>query len=191
MNGVAMTRTELLAVFRDTLVSDDLFAPLRLLNETTDYRFTGIYWLDGKWVKSVLLFDREHPNVQIGHDVLWDESYCRITATDGVACEITNSLTDARLTTHGAREAVQCYCAVLLRSPEGKPLGTICHYDVRPRQTPAGGVETLKALQSQVEKLLWARVNGALETVRDSVRATSLPLPWTAQAGEVKARSAL
>ena len=147
-----------LTAFRDTLVADDLFAAIRGLNDTTDYRFTGIYLLDGSWVKSVLLFDRASPNVQIGHDILWDESYCSITAADGTACEITNSLTDPRLAAHAARQAVQCHCGVLLRAPDGHALGTLCHFDVQARETPAGALETLKALRVLVERLLWERV---------------------------------
>lgn len=161
-----------LTIFRKTVISDELFRTLRVLNQTTDYRFTGIYLLDGRWVKSVLLFDRECPNVQIGHDILWDESYCRITATDGTACEITNSLTDPRLVTHAARETVQCHCGVLLRSPDGQPLGTLCHFDVRPRETPAGALLTLMALRSLVERRLWVRVSvgeGSEETASAAV----------------------
>ena len=55
------------------------------------------------------------PTSRLGHDVLWDESYCRIAATDGTQCEVENSLTDPRLTKHAAREAVHViaasYCA--------------------------------------------------------------------------------
>lgn len=156
-----MTQEEVIALLREPLANDDLFDALRSLNYSTDYRFTGIYLLDGRWVKSVLLFDRECPNVQIGHDVLWDDSYCRLTATDGGSCEIVNALNDSRLTTHTARDAVQSYCAVLLRSPAGDPLGTLCHYDVRPQQTPAGTIETLQAVQPHVENLLWERLSGA------------------------------
>ena len=159
-----MAPREEIAVLRDTLVVDDLFAALRRLNDTTDYRFTGIYLFEGKWVKSLLLFDRECPNVQIGHDVLWDDSYCRMAATGAGMCEITDSLTDARLTTHGARVAVQCYCAVLLCSPHGTPLGTLCHYDVRPRPTAAQTFEGLKETRPRVQQLLWTRLTAVTES---------------------------
>ena len=165
-----MTPREEIAVLRDTLVSDDLFAALRVLNDTTDYRFTGIYLFDGRWVKSVLLFDREYPNVQIGHDVLWDDSYCRMTATEAGVCEITDSLTDARLVAHAAREAVRCYCAVLLCSPDGQPLGTLCHYDVRPRTTAPQTFATLKAVQPQVQQLLWTRLTAVRESIESRLQ---------------------
>lgn len=171
---MARTAQDAITVFRDTLVSDDLFGALRALNRTTEYRFTGIYLLDDRWVRCVLLYDRETPNVQIGHDVMWDESYCRLTTDDGTACDITNSLTDPRLTVHAARAAVQCYCAVLLRSPAGTPLGTLCHYDVRPRETPAGTLATLKALRSQVETMLWKGMSRA-EAGPDAAGSISAP----------------
>lgn len=165
-----MPRREEIAVLRDTLVSDDLFEALRVLNDTTDYRFTGIYLFDGPWVKSVLLFDRECPNVQIGHDVLWDDSYCRMAATDAGVFEITDALADARLATHAARHAVQCYCAVVLRSPDGKPLGTLCHYDVRPRLTAPQTFASLKAMQPQVQQLLWARLTAVTESIESRLQ---------------------
>lgn len=171
---MSIASSDALTIVRDTLISDDLFGALRVLNQTTEYRFTGIYLLADRWVKSVLLFDRECPNVQIGHDILWDESYCSITATDGTQCEITNSLTDPRLAQHAAREAVQCHCGVLLRSPDGEPLGTLCHFDVRPRDTPAGALNALKGLRSMVENLLWASVSGVTQFPGESVNA---PMP--------------
>jgi len=177
---VSIASNQAQAIVRETLISDDLFGALRVLNQTTEYRFTGIYLLDGRWVKSVLLFDRDCPNVQIGHDVLWDESYCRLAATDGIQCEITNSLTDPRLTKHAAREAVQCYCGVLLRSPDGQPLGTLCHFDVRPRDTPTGALNTLKALRPMVENLLWAQVSGVTQSSGGSVQRADAVAPGSA-----------
>lgn len=168
-----MPPREEIAVLRDTLVVDDLFAALRSLNHTTDYRFTGIYLFEGKWVKSLLLFDRECPNVQIGHDVLWDDSYCRMTATGAGLCEITDSRTDARLTTHAAREAVQCYCAVSLCSPDGTPLGSLCHYDVRPRQTAAQTFAALKEMRPRVQELLWGRLTAVTESFDARVQGSA------------------
>ena len=129
------------------------------MNDTTDYRFTGIYLLDGGWVKSVLLFDRAIPNVQIGRDVLWDESYCSMTAADGTGCVITDSLTDTRLVGHAAREAVRCYCGVLLHSPDGRAIGTLCHFDVQPRETPPGAFDTMNELKVLVERRIWEGIS--------------------------------
>ena len=44
-----------------------------------------------------------------------------------------NALTDTRLDRHPAREAVLAYCGVPVMDSSGNLLGTLCHYDVVPR----------------------------------------------------------
>lgn len=131
-----------------------LLGLLCALNAKTPYRFTGIYRFEGEWVKSVWLYDRTDPTVLTGSDVLWDASYCRLAATDGERCEIRDSLNDARLITHAAREVVQCYVAVVLHFGDRTPVGTLCHYDVKPRSTPADAFEGLRAVRPLVEDAL-------------------------------------
>ena len=84
----------------------------------------------------------------------WYDSYCRLTAEDGRHCEITHALQDARLTEHAAREAVQAYVAVLLKTPDGAPLGTLCHYDLHQVTPPLGVFEDLDAVCPAVERAL-------------------------------------
>ncbi|MBA3271876.1 MAG: hypothetical protein H0T71_15345 [Acidobacteria bacterium] len=132
-----------------------LFAALKALNQTTPYRFTGIYRFEGRWVRSVWLVDRERPDTHFGSDVLWDESYCRLTATNGASCEIVNALEDGRLLEHAARQAVQSYVAVVLASPDRSALGTVCHYDVCPRDPPIGTLEVLQSVTPVIERAVW------------------------------------
>ena len=141
---------------RQALKDDGLFGLLRVLNEQTPYRFTGIYRFEGRWVKSIWLYDRENPAVLHGSDVLWDDSYCRMTVTGGDECEIVDSLRDRRLTTHAARHSVQCYLAVLLRTSDGREWGTLCHYDVCPRAMSPDVLELLRAVRPLVERRLQA-----------------------------------
>lgn len=63
---------------------------------------------------------------------------------------------DPRLATHTARDTVQAYVAVLLKTPEGAPLGTLCHYDLCPVTPPLGIFEDLDAVCPSVERTLWA-----------------------------------
>ncbi len=143
--------------FERTLRHEGLFAALRLLNATTPYRFTGVYRFAPGLVKSVVLYDREAPNVEIREDVPWYDSYCMIAAEDGSACEIQNSVQDSRLTHHAARLKVLSYAAVLLRTRDEDPLGTLCHYDVTPRQTPEGTFDGLFACRLAAERYLWTK----------------------------------
>lgn len=150
------------AVTHDCLIGDcldglqigGLFGLLRVINATTPYRFTGIYHFEGRWVKSVRLYDRERPDAQLGSDVLWDDSYCRLTSADGDRCEIVESQADGRLGGHAAREAVQSYVALLLRNADGTHYGTLCHYDVVPRPTPEDAFGNLRNVRPLVEQAL-------------------------------------
>jgi len=150
---------EVLAPFERALRAHDLFAALRVLNGTTRYRFTGVYSFEPGLVRSVVLYDRENPNLRTGEDVPWFDSYCMLTAENGAECEIQNSLIDARLTVHAARLKVLSYCAVLLRTPSGEELGTLCHYDVSARKTDPGVFDGLRACRPAVEFCLWEHLN--------------------------------
>ena len=146
--------TPIVQLCADAVQVNGLFGLLRTLNSTTVYRFTGIYQFDGKWVKSVWLYDREHPNVEFGSDVLWDDSYCRMTSANGDFCEIVDAMADPRLISHAARRRVQSYIAVLLHKPDRSAFGTLCHYDVRPHDTPREAVAGLHAVRTVVEQAL-------------------------------------
>ena len=112
------------AAFERTLHCQGMHAALALLNATTPYRLTGVYRFDGDWCAvSFCSIARTRTCGRV--DVPWHDSYCRLTAEDGRHCEITHALQDARLTEHAAREAVQAYVAVLLKTPDGAPLGTL------------------------------------------------------------------
>ena len=136
------------------LTDGGLFALLQELNSATPYRFTGIYRFAGPWVKSVKLFDRERPHVELGSDVLWDNSYCRMASEDGDMCEVADAPLDPRLETHVARLQVQSYIAVLLRNTDGSHYGTLCHYDVTPRSTPRAVAEDLRVVRPLVEEAI-------------------------------------
>jgi hypothetical protein len=145
----------LCTAFEQTLQRDGLHAALALLNAATPYRLTGVYRFEGDLVRSVLLFDRKNPHLTVGADVPWNDSYCRITSEHGSRCEITNAPEDSRLTGHAARAAVQAYVAVLLRAPDGSPLGTLCHYDLNPVTVPRGLFDVLETVGPVVERSLW------------------------------------
>jgi hypothetical protein len=148
--------------FEQEVRAHGLFVGLSLLNATSCHRFTGVYRFEGAWVKSVLLFDRKNPDLRVGENVRWENSYCMLTAQAGDHCEIRNSLTDARLQSHSAREAVQSYCAVLLYTPRlGNPLGTLCHFDMKPQATSELTFKYLDAASPVVERFLWTKAKAA------------------------------
>jgi hypothetical protein len=149
----------LLIPFERALHEHDLYAALAFLNGTTPYRFTGVYCFEPGLVRSVVLYDRENRNLRMGEDVPWFDSYCMLTAENGVECEIQNSVIDARLSVHAARLKVLSYCAVLLRAPSGEELGTLCHYDVVPKKADPAVLEGLRACRPAVEMSLWEHLD--------------------------------
>lgn len=136
----------------------ELFEALRLLNRGTPYRFTGVYTFDYPFVKSVVLFDRESPNIEIGADVVWNDAYCRMTTTNGQPLIVTDSLEDDRLTDHPVRASLRFYCGIPLRTPDDKPLGTLCHYDLAPQALAHDAFERLMSVRHLVEGAVWDRL---------------------------------
>jgi hypothetical protein len=141
-----------------TLQDRGLFGALRYLNSTTEHRFTGIYRFESAWVRSILLFDRGNPHLQVGKDVPLQDSYCRLTAQDGASCCIEDARSDSRLLGHAARESVLSYYAVHLLDPEGRSWGTLCHFDFVPRQITEEMKQVLEAVRPAIQRALWAEV---------------------------------
>lgn len=148
-----MRDTQLVRTCRDVLARQGLHGVLATLNATVPHRYTGIYRFDGRWMRNVWLFDREHPNIQFGSDVLWDDSYCKLTVANGDACVIADALADPRLAAHPSRETVRSYVAVALH-PEPGAAVTLCHFDVLPREAPASAVVALRAVRPLIEAAL-------------------------------------
>jgi len=161
--------------FEQQIHARGLFAGLALLNATSCHRFTGVYRFQDDWVKSVLLFDRKNPDLRVGENVRWRNSYCMLTAQAGDRCEIRDSLTDARLQGHSAREAVQSYCAVLLYTRAGNPLGTLCQFDTKPQTTPELAFAYLNAARPAIERYLWANAKLASRRERSLMLADKQP----------------
>jgi GAF domain-containing protein len=148
---------EFVEMFREALAGAGLHRALQLLNQTTTYRFTGVYCFEPDWVRSVVLFDRENPMLRIGADVPMKESYCLYTARAGEVLVIENAPKDPRWNGHAARDSVLSYVAVLLADRAGTPLGTLCHFDFCGREVPPGSIEILSAVRPTVEAHLRAR----------------------------------
>jgi hypothetical protein len=150
--------SEIVKTFEQILQAQGLFGALRYLNSTTELRFTGIYRFESTWVRSILLFDRGNPHLQVGKDVPLQESYCMLTARDGASCCIEDSRSDPRLLHHAARESVLSYYAVHLLDPEGRSWGTLCHFDFVLRPITDEMTQVLEAVRPAIERALWAEV---------------------------------
>ncbi|HEX2718725.1 MAG TPA: GAF domain-containing protein [Gemmatimonadaceae bacterium] len=116
------------------LAAGNLQGALALLNARTRFRFTGVYAVEGKVLRNVELYDRENPTLTVGGGVCpIDESYCSFIAATGCAFATGDSRADDRLFAHAKRDSVLSYAGVPIRLASGCVVGTLCHYDGRPR----------------------------------------------------------
>ena len=123
-----------------------VLAALEFLNGRTRFRYTGVYHADPPLLRNLHLFDRENPRLNVSGDVsLLDETYCGITRATNAPFTTSDALHDARLHAHAARESVLSYCGVPIRLENGRPWGTLCHFDVRPRLLSSGESRVLEA----------------------------------------------
>ena len=122
--------------FASVLDGSGLHAALAFLNARTRHRYTGVYRFDPPLLRSVCLFDRENPPLTLGGDVPMSETYCSLVGEGATPFGTSDAGADERLVRHPARESVLAYCGVPLHADCGRCIGTLCHYDVRPRLIP-------------------------------------------------------
>ena len=119
--------------FESTLRASGLREALAGLLRRTDYRFIGIFrFADGK-ANAAVHYDRENPQVLRAQEVPDTATYCCYVRDSRGVFMTAHAMEDRRTEGHPAREAVPAYCGVPLMDPEGAILGTLCHYDVVPR----------------------------------------------------------
>jgi PAS domain S-box-containing protein len=121
-------------------------AVLRYLNGRTAHRFTGLYRFDGAVLRNVALYDREEPATRVGADAPLGETYCGIVGAAERPFFTAHAGEDPRLVEHAARENVVSYCGALVRAAGGTPVGTLCHFDLRPQPVPADEIPLLEAV---------------------------------------------
>lgn len=119
--------------FSRTLQASGVRAALAYLLGLTDYRFISIFQFENGQANAAVYFDRENPQL-LGVDEVPDTAtYCCYVRDSGGAFMTANAMQDPRLEHHPARASVSAYCGVPVMDPEGVLIGTLCHYDVVPR----------------------------------------------------------
>jgi GAF domain-containing protein len=141
------TVTATCAAFEHVLRAQGLISALGLLNRRTRFRFTGLYRVAPPELHNISLYDRENPMLRVsGAVTTLCDTYCGIVQESGQPYRVKDALADASLQSHAARGSVQSYAGVPLRLPTGQVLGTLCHFDGRPRITPPGELRMLQAI---------------------------------------------
>jgi GAF domain-containing protein len=129
--------------FSEILGANGARDALAYLLSLSDYRFIGIFrFQDGK-ANAAIHYDRENPSVMNATEVPDTATYCCYVRDGNGVFTTANALTDARLEQHPARETVLAYCGVPVMDPSGNLLGTLCHYDLVPRDPAQLDMELL------------------------------------------------
>lgn len=128
-------------VFSRLLEEEGVRAALYSVLRKSDYRFIGIFrFRDGKATSSVHV-DREDLSQTQAPEVPDTATYCsfvRATSQPFVDAGV-----DSGTVNHPARNAVRSYCVLPLFEADGAFIGTLCHYDVVPRDPEQLDVQLL------------------------------------------------
>lgn len=119
--------------FRSTVRKAGVREGLAFLLQLTDYRFIGIWrFQDGK-ADAAVYYDRNNPSQVRATEVPDDATYCCYVRTSRGIVMIADSMQDLRTVGHPTREAIASYCGVPVMDADGQIFGTLCHYDLAPR----------------------------------------------------------
>ncbi len=127
------TTTEAFRQFEVVLEREGIRAGLAKVLERTNYRYIGIFRFEGGKANAAVHYDRLNPDVLTAQEVPDTATYCCYVRDSRGAFTTANAMTDPRLNAHPAREVVLSYCGVPVMDSEGTMLGTLCHYDLVPR----------------------------------------------------------
>ena len=120
-------------VFANLLASDGVRAAMYSLLRRTDYRFIAIFRFRGGKAASVVYVDREKLNDLTAGEVSDTATYCSFVRDANGAFVTADAMKDLRVTEHVARDVVRAYCGMPLAAADGEFIGTLCHYDLVPR----------------------------------------------------------
>jgi len=122
------------AQFSETLQAQGIREALAYLLSLTEYRFIGVFGFGSGMTYAIAHYDRENPDALDGDsapDVSGYGDYVRDCKRSFVTADATM---DERLRKHPARNSVPAYCGVPVMDPDGAVLGSLCHYDIVPRE---------------------------------------------------------
>ena len=169
-------------ILRGTLEREGVPATLRLLNARTRHRFTAVYRFEPPWLRNVCTFDRENPDLTLTADSRIRESYCSYVFERAERFAVEDAAVDPQVVGHPKREALLAYCGVPVLDHEGACIGTLCHFDPRPRLMPSSELPLLERAAALVAPWVASaahqarRASGTLpRTTQDDFRIAAPP----------------
>lgn len=136
------------------VLSSGIHRALAQLNARTRFRFTAIYRLEQRLLRSVCLYDRENPTINFAGPVVAPESCYReagiLLGRERVGTDRARQLRPSRGARAASAEPVSpaSHVDVPLRLPSGRIAGVLSHIDPRPRLLPRSEREKLDAVAS-------------------------------------------
>lgn len=124
--------------FEDALKRGGARSALQALAEQSSYRFVSIFRSNDGMATSVVHIDRDDPTSIQAAEVPESATYCSFVRSSRAPFRTEDTLLDGRLNDHAAREVVRSYYGVPIITPEGDIIGTLCHYDLVPRDPDQG-----------------------------------------------------
>ena len=123
----------------------------------SDFRFIGLFRFENGMANAAIHFDRENPDVMSVAEVPDNTTYCCYVRDSKGTFTTAHAVADPRLSEHiarndPARDVVQAYCGVPIMDPEGQVLGTLCHYDLVPRDPTRLNLELLVRAASTLQQ---------------------------------------
>jgi len=120
--------------FTTTLRAYGAQASLKFLNSGVPHRYTAVYRIDGDMLRNILLEDKLD---QIRTDFLevvpLATSFCQFVLKEGIFKTDDTNL-DARLDGNPYQGVVLCYHGVPMIDSKSEVSGTLCHFDLFPRE---------------------------------------------------------
>lgn len=130
------------ALLRESRVDD----ALSFLNSQTQYRFTGVYRIDGMSITNVHMFDRKSGSGTDASVSPVSQTYCLWIQETLSVVQMRDSLIDPRAMGHPKQLVIRSYCGGPIRNDAGELLGTICHFDYESREMTPGVLDDLVAV---------------------------------------------
>ena len=124
---------EAFAQFSATLAASNVRHALAYLLSLTTYRFIAIFTFQNGLAHAAIYYDKENPQDEYTQQVIDSSTYCCYVRDSQGVFMTANAMLDARTTDHPKRESLPAYCGIPILDAEGVILGTLCHYDVVPR----------------------------------------------------------
>jgi GAF domain-containing protein len=132
--------------FKNTIMTEGLWAAMRWLNTKVPYRYTAIFAFDGDMLRNVCLVDKQDPTIMRCGDQQITDSYCIYIHQSREMFSVEEAGSDLRVRDHPKRSRYQFYYGVPLFASDGKLAGTVCHFDVDPIRVTAAVVSALDDL---------------------------------------------